>query len=137
MITLWSACGSVFTAILTTGCRNGGSRDPSSTSLLSQMQCLGACRKIGVFNASILYRTGTPLSSGPCDRILAWDEGNIPCLVLNSHTKRLTSPTCPIIQFALRAVNQGIVYCKTTEHAPCDTRIANAWLMFRLVKLTA
>jgi hypothetical protein len=91
-------------------------------------------KNLCVFNAYIVYFSEDRLIDWRCNRIELWDKDIFPLLVLNFHRKRLTNPGGPVIQLALRAVNQGVVYSKTTDHLPCDGSIANAGLIFRIVK---
>jgi hypothetical protein len=87
-----------------------------------------------IFNVSIAHMTETGLETKQCNRVPWWDYDIFPLLALNFHRKRLTNPTGAVVPVAIRAVNQGIVYSKTTDHIPFNPRIANAGLLFRMVK---
>jgi hypothetical protein len=69
-------------------------------------------------------------------RVPRWDCAIAPWLVVNFWRIRLTQPLCEnVLPFAIAAVNQGIIYRKTTDHAPYDMDTANAGLIFRIVEL--
>jgi hypothetical protein len=93
-------------------------------------------RNLCVFNSYIGDGTSKRID-WRCNHVEWWDKAIIPVLVLNFHRKRLTNPVGAVIQLALRAVNQGVVYRKTTDHLPCDASIANAGLIFCIVKQQA
>jgi hypothetical protein len=95
-----------------------------------------ACKSshLCVFNASLVYWADGERTTWKCDRVPWWDQVIVPSLTLNFHRKRLTNPAGAVMQFALRAVNQGIVYRKTTDHVPFDPSIANASLIYKLIK---
>jgi hypothetical protein len=88
-----------------------------------------------IFNISIVTARGHETLQ--CNRVPRWDNDIFPSLTLNYYRKRLTNPTGVLILLAIRAVNQGIVYSKTTDHIPFNPRIANASLLFRMVKRQA
>jgi hypothetical protein len=87
------------------------------------------------FNVSIVTKRGHETLQ--CNRVPRWDNDIFPSLTLNYYRKRLTNPTGVVIPLAIRAVNQGIVYSKTTDHIPFNPRMANASLLFRMVKRQA
>jgi hypothetical protein len=67
-------------------------------------------------------------------RVPRWDCAIFPSLVVNYWRIRLTQPLGKnVLPFAIAAVNQGIIYRKTTDHAPYDMDSANAGLIFALL----
>jgi hypothetical protein len=69
------------------------------------------------------------------DRIQLWGEVLFPKLLLNYCNKQLRQPVRKgALPFAVKAVNQGNVYHKTTNHVPFDMATANAGLIFYFLK---
>jgi hypothetical protein len=68
------------------------------------------------------------------DRVKQWDEEVFPSVVLNYcsiHLPRELERS--VIPSAIKAVNDGNIYRKTTDHVPFDMSIANAGLIFRIL----
>jgi hypothetical protein len=53
------------------------------------------------------------------DHIEPWDRGLFPALALNYCRKNITKPV-EALSLAIKAVNHGVMYRKTTDHLPCD-----------------
>jgi hypothetical protein len=71
-------------------------------------------------------------------RVRAWDEKLFPRLTLTfcrDHFQIL--PKGGVIPLAIKAVNEGIIYHKTTHHVPFDMSAANAGVIYRFVKTEA
>jgi hypothetical protein len=70
------------------------------------------------------------------DRIMLWDQGIFPSVVLNCFRKRLEdSVDLRVLPIAIGAVNHGNIYRKATDHVPYDMSIANASVIFRCIKM--
>jgi hypothetical protein len=71
-------------------------------------------------------------------RVKAWDEQLFPCLVLNFCRNRLQIlPKGGVMPLAIKAVNEGVIYHKTTHHVPFDMSSANAGVIYLLMKTEA
>jgi hypothetical protein len=92
-------------------------------------------RNLCVLNASIVYGDYSDLVWS-CNHIVWWDKAIVPRLVLNFYHKQL-SAVGGVMGLAVRAVSQGIVYRKSTDHRPGDPSIANASLILRMINLQA
>jgi hypothetical protein len=71
-------------------------------------------------------------------RIRAWDEVLFPSLALNfcrNHFQVLAKGA--VMPLAIKAVNEGIIYKRTTHHVPFDMSAANASVIFLFVKTEA
>jgi hypothetical protein len=72
------------------------------------------------------------------DKVKQWDAEIMPSLVLNYCGENLTRPLeGKILPVSVKAINQGMVYHKTTGHDPFDMRIANAGLIYALLRTKA
>jgi hypothetical protein len=67
------------------------------------------------------------------DRIQSWDQGLFPSLALNYCRKNLMKPV-EALPLAIKAVNKGVIYRKTTDHLPSNTKTANASVIFYFLK---
>jgi hypothetical protein len=67
------------------------------------------------------------------DHIEPWDQGLFPTLTLNYCRKNITKPV-EALSLAIKAVNQGVIYRKTTDHLPSNTKTTNAGVIFYLLK---
>jgi hypothetical protein len=68
-------------------------------------------------------------------RISWWDKAISPSLVLNFYREYLpNNVTARVSPLAIRAVNTGAVYCKTSHHVPHDLSVANAGLIFYILQ---
>jgi hypothetical protein len=71
-------------------------------------------------------------------RVQQWDQLIFPSLSLNFYRSRMSqSARGGVIPPAIKAVNEGNVYRKTTHHAPSDMSTTNAGLIFKIVKAQA
>jgi hypothetical protein len=69
------------------------------------------------------------------DRIMRWDQVIFPSVVLNYFRKRVAhSMDVRVLPMAIVAINHGNLYRKTTDHIPCDMRLANASAIFCSIK---
>jgi hypothetical protein len=83
------------------------------------------------FDVSVVYGEGKQKSA----HLESWDNVLFPRLSLNYSRKHMTQRLCGgTIPLAIKAVNAGIVYSKTTGQAPFDMSTANAGLIFRFLK---
>jgi hypothetical protein len=72
------------------------------------------------------------------DKVKLWDAEIFPSLVLNYCGEKLMRPLeGKILSAAIKSVNQGLIYRKTTRHDPFDMRIANAGLIYALLRIKA
>jgi hypothetical protein len=72
------------------------------------------------------------------DKVKQWDAEIVPSLVLNYCGEKLTRPLeGKILPVSIKSINQGMVYHKTTGHDPFDMRIANAGLIYALLRAKA
>jgi hypothetical protein len=99
----------------------------SSSSTITQCQSRSLC----FFDVSLAPRKGKRTSA----HLASWDKVLFPRLSLNYYRKHLTQRVCGgAIPLAIKAVNMGIVYSKTTAQVPFDMSTANAGLIFRFLK---
>jgi hypothetical protein len=92
-------------------------------------------KSLCMFNISLSVSQGDDCCRRRIDRIQRWDKSIFPRLVLNYFCRILVPPkdrrTVPA---AVRVINQGVIYHKTTGHVPDDMGPANAGLIFSIVK---
>jgi hypothetical protein len=69
------------------------------------------------------------------NKIRQWDATIFPQLALNWCSKKLTQ--APDLRLLISAINQGILYRKTTDHIPFNMNIANASVIFDRIKTEA
>jgi hypothetical protein len=67
------------------------------------------------------------------DCVLSWDQDLFPSLALNYCRKNLTKPV-EALSLAMKAVNEGVIYRKTTDHLPCNAKTTNAGVILYLLK---
>jgi hypothetical protein len=67
------------------------------------------------------------------DHIEPWDQGLFPTLALNYCRKNITKPV-EALSLAIKAVNHGVMYRKTTDHLPCNATTTNAGVILYLLK---
>jgi hypothetical protein len=71
----------------------------------------------------------------PVSRVKRLDEALFPSIALNWYHKLVRKQLeSNLIPLAVKAVNNGSVYQKTTDHVPFDMSIANAGVIFRMVR---
>jgi hypothetical protein len=72
-------------------------------------------------------------------RIKEWDKEIFPSLVLNYCGEKLIQRPFyeGILPTAIQAINVGMIYHKTTGHHPFDMRVANAGLIYVLLRMAA
>jgi hypothetical protein len=72
-------------------------------------------------------------------KVKEWDKEILPCLVLNYCGEKLIQRPFyeGILPTAIQAINQGMVYRKATGHHPFDMRVANAGLIYMLLRMAA
>jgi hypothetical protein len=67
-----------------------------------------------------------------------WDAEIFPSLVLNYCGKQLMQPLADrILSSAIQSINTGLVYHKTTGHKPVNMNVANAGLIFAVMRIKA
>jgi hypothetical protein len=68
-------------------------------------------------------------------RITKWDHSIAPHLLLNYYRENMGKAlTSGLVSLAVQAINLGAVYCKTTHHQPRIMKIANAGLIFGILR---
>jgi hypothetical protein len=85
-------------------------------------------RNLCFFNVSFNFCT----IDGGLNRVQLWDHCVFPSLSVNYWRIKLKKPDTPI-SLAVRAINQGLIYRKTTDHVPYDATIAFAGVIFCVV----
>jgi hypothetical protein len=92
---------------------------------------VAAClsRNLCVFNVSFNFCT----IDRSLNRVQSWDHRVFPRLSVNYWRIKLKKPDTPMA-LAVRAVNQGLIYRKTTDHVPYNGTIAYAGDIFCVVK---
>jgi hypothetical protein len=69
------------------------------------------------------------------DRIQSWDEMIAPSLAVNYCRNRLNPlSNGGLVPQAIKAINENILYRKTTPHAPIDLAVANASSIFYMIQ---
>jgi hypothetical protein len=80
-------------------------------------------------------RDHAPMNLGD---VKEWDTEIFPSLVLNCGEKLIQQPLYEgTLLRAIQAINRGIVYHKITGHHPFDMRMANAGLIYQLLRMVA
>jgi hypothetical protein len=81
------------------------------------------------------FQNGKMQPSPSVKSVKSWDQLVSPSLVLNLSANHLTMLSKPgIISLSMKAINEGVVYRKTTDHVPHDMTIANAGLIYHIVQ---
>jgi hypothetical protein len=93
---------------------------------------VAAClsRNLCFFNVSFNFCT----IDGSLDRVQSWDHGVFPQLSVNYWRNNNLKKAAAPISLAVRAINQGLIYRKTTDHVPYDASIAFAGVIFCVVR---
>jgi hypothetical protein len=105
-----------------------------------------ASRKLDSVNVAVCLANGQPdrldttweNNSWNVERIKEWDEVLFPSLAVNFCQNRFQIlAKGGVIPLAIKAINEGIIYQKTTHHVPFDASAANASAIFLFVKTDA
>jgi hypothetical protein len=67
------------------------------------------------------------------DRVQYWDQTVFPQLSLNYWRNHVGKPVAKV-SLVVKAINQGLIYRKTTDHIPYNSKIAHAGIIFYLIK---
>jgi hypothetical protein len=94
-----------------------------------------SCRSTSLCMFTVSLGGSGHFMEGCIQKIRQWDETIFPQLALNWCSKKLTQ--APDLRLLISAINQGILYRKTTHHKPYNMSTANACVIFDHIKTEA
>jgi hypothetical protein len=96
---------------------------------------LSQCMSRNLRFFSILWEPATEDIMQALDQVKRWGVDLFPTIVLNCYRHRLKKHfECGVFPLAIKAVNDSHIYRRCTNHSPCDIRLANAGLVFCIVR---